>query len=205
MSLAGFDEVVSFDEEGRIDGFQFNNRARRIQEWRERKEQDDFDKMVAKLRQSKRWRKWYLAHRDDPGFREKMREHNRRMRLKHGAKRNAEARQKRQEANPLTVNVCQECHKEFAIEFGFKRKRTSKFCSRSCRNRSNHKLRKVVPEFWNAEVLELVRSRYSISAKEAAVALNVSTTTVRRVLNKLAYDGTINKWSDKIPFRFSIW
>lgn len=144
MSFASLDEVAVLDDDGRIEGLQFDGRERRIQEWREKKEAEEFDKLIAKLRQHKNYRAWYEKRKDDPEFRRKMREHNRRMKRKHGTRRNAEDRAKRRqeaEENPI-VNTCQWCGKEFTIEFGFKKKRTSKYCSRTCRNRVAYLARK---------------------------------------------------------------
>jgi hypothetical protein len=142
--IARWEEVVSWDEDGNVDGLQFDSRERRIQQWKEKKEDEEFDRLVAKLKQKKNYRAWYDRHKNDPEFRKKMQAHNRRMRAIHGAKRNAADRERRKqqaEEQPI-VNVCQECQAEFTLEFGFKKKRTSKYCSRTCRNRVAQRARK---------------------------------------------------------------
>jgi hypothetical protein len=133
--IASFKEVATFDENGRVDGMQFDSKQRRLQLWKEKKEAEEFDRLIAKLKQHKNYRAWYTRHRDDPAFQQRMREHNRRMRAKHGARRNAAAREKRQEHAVEVINTCQECGKTFSLPFGYKKKRTSKYCSRVCRNR----------------------------------------------------------------------
>lgn len=142
--IAKWEEVVSWDEDGQVDGLQFDSRERRIQQWKEKKEDEEFDRLIAKLRQHKKYRAWYEKRKDDPGFKQKMRAHNARMRRKHGERRNAEERAKREQLaseNPI-VNKCEQCGKEFTLEFGFKKKRTSKYCSRTCRNRVAYLARK---------------------------------------------------------------
>lgn len=145
MTLAMFDEVATFDDEGRVDGFQFNSRERRLQEWKEKKENDEFEKMIIKLRRHKNYRAWYERHKDDPVWRERLRTYTREQRRKHSAKRNADARQKRIEAHASIVNVCEECGKKFSFEYG-QRKKRSRFCSMKCRNRTNGRLRVRLPK-----------------------------------------------------------
>jgi hypothetical protein len=139
--LAAIEEVAVYDEYGRVDGLQFDSKERRIQLWKEKKDDEAFDRLIAKLRQHKNYRSWFERRKDDQEFRERLRAHCRRMRVKHGDRRNAEARAKRKQQAVPIANTCQECEKVFTIDFGFKKKRTSKFCSRSCRNRHHHKTR----------------------------------------------------------------
>jgi len=140
MTLASFEEVVSFDDEGIVDGFQFNGRERRLQEWREKKESAEFDKLITKLRRHKNYRAWYLRHKDDPVWRERFRKYVREQKRKHSVRRNAEARQKRIEAHASIVNVCEECGTKFSFEYG-QRKKRSRFCSMKCRNRASGRSR----------------------------------------------------------------
>ncbi len=207
MSFATLEEVAVYDDEGRVEGMQFDSRERRIQQWKEKKEDQEFDLLITKLRQHKNYRAWYTRHQDNPVFRERIKQHNQRMRAKHGKRRYAEAREQRakEAAEKPIINVCEECGKEFVREFGYKRKRTAKFCGRSCRNRNHAKTRNRNSEGRKAEILQLVRSRYSVTAKEATASLNMSLATVRSLLNVLANEGQINKDKDEIPFRYSIW
>ena len=145
MTLAMFDEVATFEDEGRVDGFQFNSRESRLQEWKEKKENDEFEKMITKLRRHKNYRAWYERHKDDPVWRERLRAYTREQRRKHSAKRNADARRKRIEAHASIVNVCEECGKKFSFEYG-QRKKRSRFCSMKCRNRTNGRLRVRLPK-----------------------------------------------------------
>lgn len=143
MSIATLDEVAIWDEDGHVEGLQFDCRERRIQEWREKKEAEEFDRLIARLRQHNNYRKWYEKRQHDPEFRKKMREHCRRMRRIHGERRYAEAREQRKreaDENPI-VNVCEECQEEFTIGFGYKKKRTSRFCGKKCRNRFHNRER----------------------------------------------------------------
>jgi hypothetical protein len=141
MIACRVEEVATYDDDGRVEGMQFDGRERRIQQWREKKEAKEFDRLIAKLRQHKNYRAWYERHKNEQGFRERMRSHCRRMRVLHGDRRNAEARATReQEAKPI-CNVCEECGREFVLPFGFKKKRRSKYCSRTCRNRVAHRAR----------------------------------------------------------------
>jgi Skp family chaperone for outer membrane proteins len=141
--LATLDDI-GFDDDGEVDGFQFDGRERRMQEWREKKEGSDFDRLVAKLKQKKKYRAWYDRHKHKPEFKQKMRESNARQRAKHRARRNAEDKKKRAEKaeeSPI-VNICEQCGKRFIIPFGFKKKRTSRFCTLVCRNKDSHIMRK---------------------------------------------------------------
>ena len=51
MTIARFEEVACFDDEGRVEGMQFDSRERRVQQWREKKDDEEFERLVAKLRQ----------------------------------------------------------------------------------------------------------------------------------------------------------
>lgn len=145
MTLAMLDEVVTYDDEGRVDGFQFNSRERRLQQWREKKEDAEFEKLITKLRRHKNYRAWYERHQHDPVWRERLRKYTREQRRKHKEKRNADARRKRREAHGSVVNVCQECKKQFSFQFG-QRKKRSKFCSMKCRNQDSHRRRVRPPK-----------------------------------------------------------
>lgn len=203
LMIARLEEVATYDEDGRVEGMQFDSRERRIQQWREKKEDEEFERLIAKLRQKKKYRAWYDRHKDDPDFRERLRQHCRIMRVKHGPRRNAEARAKRLAEKKPKQCSCQECGKDFE-KYGHKAK-PSKFCSRSCRNRDSHKRRDKKRTSRKDEVLALVKSRYSVTAREAESQLNMSLATVRALLNVLVNSGEIKKYKDEIPFRYSIW
>ena len=140
--FATFDDVTFDADSSRVDGFQMPQ-SMRIQEWRDRKEDAQFRALCQRLRQRKNAAAWYARHRDDPGFREMVLEHSRRMRRRHGQRRNAADRERRRKAaedRPI-VNVCEECGVAFVLPFGFHRKRRSKYCSRTCRNRVAYRAR----------------------------------------------------------------
>ena len=208
MTIARFEEVVSFDDEGHVDGLQFDCKKRRLQEWREKKDDEEFGLLVAKLRQKKRYLAWYARHKDEPGFREKMRAHNKRMKDKHRDRRNAEHREKyrseiaRKEA---TVNVCVECQKKFTQEAGYKKKRAAKFCSRACRNRDSYNRRDRDTTARKEAVLKVVQSHYSLTLKEATAHLDLSQASVQALLNCLVRECKIKKYDDEKPYRYSIW
>lgn len=205
--LARLEEVAVYDEEGRVEGMQFDGKARRMQQWREKKEDEEFEALIAKLRQKKKYRAWYDRHKDDPNFREKMREQCRAMKAKHGSKWNANDREKRREdaeKNPV-VNKCEECGKEFVREYGFKKKRTAKFCSKNCRNRNAHKKRDRNRGARKGEVLALLKIRYAVTAIEAHQQLDMSLAMARGLLNALVNEGVVKKYDEESPFRYSIW
>ena len=208
MTIARFEEVACFDDEGRVDGMQFDSKARRLQEWREKKEDREFDRLIAKLRQKKNYLAWYARHKDEPGFREKMRAHNKRAKDKHRDRRNAESREKyrskiaRKEA---TVNVCVECQKEFTQDAGYKKKRAARFCSRACRNRDSYKRRDRDTTARKEAVLKVVQSHYSMTLKEVVVHLDISQASVQALLNLLVRECKIKRYDDEKPYRYSIW
>jgi hypothetical protein len=205
--IARLEEVATYDDEGRVEGMQFDSRERRIQQWKEKKEDEEFDRLIAKLRQKKNWRAWYDRHKDKPDFRERLREQCRVMRVKHGPRRNAAERERRKqeaEAKPI-VNICEECGKEFVREFGYKRKRTAKFCSRSCRNRCSHKKRDRNTAARKEAVYKAVLSSYSVTAKEATAHVDMCQASVQALLNVLVLEGRIRKHTEEKPYRYSIW
>jgi hypothetical protein len=201
--IARLEEVAVYDDEGRVEGMQFDSRERRIQQWREKKEDQEFDRLIAKLKQKKKYRAWYDRHKNEPDFRARLQEQCRVMRIKHGARRNAESKAKRlAEKKPISCK-CVECGKPFE-NFGHKAK-PSKFCSRTCRNREAHKRRDKKRISRKDEVMALLKARYSVTAKEAEAQLNMSLATVRALLNVLVNNGEAKKYKDEIPFRYSIW
>jgi len=206
--FATFEEVAVYDDEGRVEGMQFDSRTRRIQQWREKKEDQEFELLVSKLRQKKRYLAWYARHKDDPGFREKMRAHNKRMKDKHRDRRNAEYREKyrseiaRREA---AVNVCAECKSKFFQAPGYKKKRAAKFCSRACRNRDSYKRRDRDTTERKEAVLKVVQSHYSITSKQATAHLSLTQASIQALLNCLVKEGKINKYTDEKPYRYSVW
>lgn len=208
MRFASLDEVANYDDEGRVEGMQFESRERRIQQWKEKKEDEEFDRLIAKLRQRKNYLAWYARHKDEPGFKEKMRAHDKRMKDKHRDRRNAEYREKyRSEIarKTATVNVCAECQKEFTQEAGYKKKRSARFCSRACRNRDSYKRRDRDTTERKEAVLKAVRSNYSVTAKEATAHLDLCQASVQALLNLLVKEGKIRKYTDERPYRYSIW
>jgi hypothetical protein len=208
MTIARFEEVACFDDEGKVEGLQFDSKKRRLQEWRNKKDDEEFELLVAKLRQRKRYLAWYARRKDEPGFREKMRAHNKRMKDRHRDRRNAENREKyRTEIarKEPTVNVCAECQKQFTQEAGYKKKRAAKFCSRACRNRDSYKRRDRDTTARKEAVLKVVQSHYSLTLKEAMLYLDLSQASVQALLNLLVKECKIKKYDEEKPYRYSIW
>jgi hypothetical protein len=208
MTIARFEEVACFDDEGNVEGLQFDSKKRRLQEWRNKKDDEEFELLVAKLRQRKRYLAWYARRKDEPGFREKMRAHNKRMKDRHRDRRNAENREKyRTEIarKEPTVNVCAECQKQFTQEAGYKKKRAAKFCSRACRNRDSYKRRDRDTTARKEAVLKVVQSHYSLTLKEAMLYLDLSQASVQALLNLLVKECKIKKYDEEKPYRYSIW
>lgn len=125
------DVVECLDHEGNVEGFQFAREVS-LQEWRDRKEQEDFDRLCEQLYQ----RKWAADNRDR--LREKKREAARRYRENNPERlrRNSRnSRRKKYEANPV-VNQCKQCGKCWTPPYEQKVKRSS-FCCKKCRNKWN--------------------------------------------------------------------
>jgi hypothetical protein len=132
MTLAIIDEVIEFDEDGRVDGLQFDSRERALQEWRERKEDREYQSLFVRLYK----RNWARKLASSPEGRERLQANNRRYRQQNiihcRAVENAR-RKRKYDANPV-VNQCEECGQCCTPPYEQRNKR-SRFCGNRCRSR----------------------------------------------------------------------
>lgn len=132
--IARFEDVAEFDEDGRVVGLQYDSRERRIQQWKEKKEAEQFAALCETLRKRNVAREARL----DPVRLAKVKENIRRhyesgKRLK----RVHEYRREKYYADPV-VNVCQMCGKEEVVPYEKHGQKKSKFCSRKCRRKDTY-------------------------------------------------------------------
>lgn len=130
-----FDEVATFDEEGRLEGMQIEGRARRIQAWKEKKDDEEFDRLIARLKAKNHYQAWFERNKHDASVIARLRGHARRYYRRNADALNAAARRRRREKAAQVVNQCEECGHSFTLPFGFKRRLRAKYCSDRCRNR----------------------------------------------------------------------
>lgn len=142
LGEAGF----GLDDEGQPDGWSFTNtRAAGIQRWKERKDEAEFDALCKRLYQRNASRKhWHKLKEQFPERYQEVLAHHRRWYQENREKVEAARREKllaEYKKNPI-VNTCEECGTTWCVIPAFKRKLTSRFCDRRCRNRWHHKRRK---------------------------------------------------------------
>lgn len=202
MTLARLDEVIGWDSDGNVDGLQFDSRARRIQEWRDKKEDAEFCALVERLQKRNAARRAAA----DPVKRERMREANRRHQA--SGRKEARARQRRREqyeANP-TVNVCEQCGAKQLVPFDKKGTRPSRFCSKKCRNAWHGKRRQRAKGLRTmnikAKLMHVLR-KGPVTSLEATEAVGGKYQSVKALLCRWAKAGEIISDGGK-PAKYSI-
>jgi len=191
MSFARLEEVAVWDEEGTIDGLQFDGRERRLQEWRERKEEREFSALVERLQK----RNAAQRARQDPVRMERIRLNDQRYR-ETGQKQLRENARRREkyEADPV-VNTCVECRKTWSPPYEQKVKK-SRFCSRSCRNRNHARYRQrptkgIRDMAIRDSVVGFLRKAGGSTSGEIATAIKGKPASVRTCLYRWVKEGSI--------------
>lgn len=193
MVFATLEEVAVWDEYGNVDGLQFDSRERRIQEWRERKEEREFAKLVESLQK----RNSAQRRRQDPVKLERIREHQR----KHIAsgrkwKRERERRIEKYKADPV-VCKCQQCGATWCVVYAKKSQKASKFCGKKCRmratsvaasKRKNRGLRKMdVRQL----MIDHLASNPVTTADDIAAAIGSKQMSTRSLCSRMAKHGEL--------------
>lgn len=107
---------LPFDDEGKIDGFQFGGRQRAIAEWREKKEQKEFKSLCHRLYQANYQRRYYHE--------------------KPGVKEASQARLRKMRRQLAPVRTCINCGSTWVNVPGLcggRGKPPTRYCSRKCR------------------------------------------------------------------------
>jgi hypothetical protein len=202
MTLASLEEVAIRDEEGSIVGLQFDGRERSIQEWKERKEADEFAALVERLQK----RNSAQRARADPVRQARIRENERRHRESGRKQQRMNAlRREKYEADPV-VNVCEECGEVDTVLFEKKSVKRSRFCSRSCRNRHHGRTRKRARGLRKMNVRDqafcFLRSVESATAAEVAAAIGAKVGSMRTCLCRWAKASELDSDNGR-PARYS--
>lgn len=196
MTIATLDEVATWDDEGQIEGFQFGGRERALQEWKEKKEAEEFAALCERLYH----RKWAAKKRQTEEGRQKLQEALRRYRAENREHCNALERQRRKakyEADPV-VNQCEECGEIWIVPYERKGPKSSRFCSVKCKNRwhgirrarrRNRGLRKMDIK---PQLLRYLRRHPGSTAQEIATGIGAKVNSVRSLLSV---------WSQSPEFR----
>lgn len=207
MTIATLDDVIAWDDDGEIDGLQFDGRERAIQEWRDRKEEEEYKALFQRLYK----RNHYRRAAETPEGKARQMENVRRYRERNRERmRQRERDQRRAEyaANPV-VNTCQECGQSWAVPFE-RKNRKSKFCSQSCRNKDSGRRR--VKERRRSQGLRDMSVRKRIvrclrrgpaTSKQVASAIGGKLASVRCVLCTMVKAGELLSDGGK-PAVFSI-
>jgi len=205
--IATLSEVVEFDEDGHVDGLQFDGRERAIQEWRDRKEAAEYTQLFERLYQ----RKWATAARNDPVRRERILENLRRYRTKHRERVRQMERDRRRakyEADPV-INQCKVCGNVWTVPYDRHGPKRAQFCSTKCRNRwhgirrarrRNRGLRKMD---MRPQALRFIRANPGCTAAEVATAIEAKPNSLRVCLKRWADEGVLVRVGKK-PMRYWI-
>lgn len=199
MSIASLEEVAVFDDEGTIEGLQFDSRERAIQEWRDRKEKEEYERLFSRLYQ----RNWARERRKDPEHRKRHQENLRRHRQRnHKAIRDREnARNRaRYEANPV-VNTCQECGHTWQVPYGRKGPKSSKFCSTKCRNQDSGRRRKRSRGLRDMTIepraMAFIASHPGVTAAQIAEGIGAKANSIRVCVKRWTDEGKLLKTGRK--------
>lgn len=203
MSIARLEDVAVWDEDGNVDGLQFDGRERRIQQWREKQDGREFAELVERLQKRNSARR----ARQDPMRMEQIRENDRRHR-ESGRKLVRENLRRREKyaADPV-VNVCEECDGTWSPPYEQRAKR-SRFCSKRCRNKFHGRQRcRPVAGLRDmgirGKVFAFLRTNYGSTAQEIAEATSTKIGSVRTSVCKWTRDGELVS-DGKRPARYSI-
>jgi len=153
--IARLNEVISFSDDGEITGLQFDSRERRIQQWREKKEAEQFAELCEALRK----RNVAREARQDPDRLEKVKENHRRH-YESGKRlsRVHEYRREKYYADPV-VNTCQMCGKEEVVPYEKHGQKKSKFCSQKCRRKDTYqRSRSKASDTWPKQASSRLRA-----------------------------------------------
>lgn len=205
MSIATLDEVAVWDDEGTIDGLQFDGRERRIQEWKDKQEAKEFAALVERLQKRNSARR----AKSDPVKADRIRANDRRHR-ESGRKRERERQRRREnyEADPV-VNVCEECGKIDTVPYEKKSAKRSRFCSRTCRNRHHGRTRQrptkgIRNMTIEDDIFAYLRTCISATSGEISKGTGNKPASVRTLLRKYEKDDRIEVDRQEKPFRYSI-
>jgi len=199
--------VATWDEDGVVEGFQFDSRERSIQEWRDKKEDEEYAALFEQLYQ----RKWAAEARSTDEGRERYLQNLRRYRERNRDRIREMERQRRREkyeANPV-ANQCEECNETWIVPYKQKGKRSSRFCSTKCANRwhairrakkRNRGIRKMDIK---PNVLRFVRGNPGCTAEEIAVGIDAKVNSVRTLLTEWTKAGEFVREGKK-PIRYSV-
>ena len=193
MSIATLDEVAVWDEDGKVEGLQFDGRERRLQQWRERKEEREFAKLVVSLQKRNAARN----ARMDPAKLERIKGHQR----KHTQsgrrwRRERQRRIEKYQADPV-VCKCQQCGASWCVVYAKKSQKASKFCGLKCRQHAyavlrarakNRGLRKM-----NARqsITDYLGSNPGSTADEVAIAIDHKIASTRTLCCLMAKSGVL--------------
>jgi hypothetical protein len=132
MTIARLDEVATWDDEGNIEGLQFGGRDRSIQEWRDKQEELEYQRLFATLAARNKLKK--LRETDPEGYAKQKEVWNRWNRT-HAMQRAAAARAKREAAYKADPPICscEECGAQWCPVFFRTGPKISRFCSKECR------------------------------------------------------------------------
>jgi hypothetical protein len=205
MAFATLEEVAVWDEYGNVEGLQFDNRERRIQEWRERKEEREFAKLVESLQKRNAARK----ARQDPVKLERIKQHQRNHTLSGRRwKRERERRIEKYKADPVICR-CQECGATWCVIYTKKSQKASKFCGKKCRmrfasvaasKRKNRGLRKMdVRQL----IIDHLADNPATTADDIAAAIASKSLSTRSLCSRMAKHGELVSDGGK-PARYSL-
>jgi hypothetical protein len=200
------DELEIFDQDGNVDGFEFDSKERRIQEWRDKKEEREFAALVQRLQK----RNAANRARADESKRARILESERRHRA--SGKKELRKKQRIREkyaANPV-VNVCEECSKSVVVPFEKRGQRKSRFCSLKCRRRlegreRSFRRKKGLRDMAVTDrILSFLAKVGSATSAEVADATQSKITSVRQILWRFSNEGKVCKSGRRSKFRFSL-
>lgn len=207
MSFATLEEVAIWDEDGNVEGLQFDGRERRIQEWKEKQEEKEFEKLLQALRNRNRVER--LKNEDRDGYR-RMREVQDEWRRQNRKRVNelSRLRRKRKYQEDPVVCTCGECGAVWSVPYEKKNQKARKFCDNKCRmkhysresaKRRNRGLRKMNVR---QQIIETL-SKSAMTADEVAEAIGHKAGTTRTLCSRMAKEGVLHSSGGR-PATYSI-
>lgn len=204
MLQVSIEEVADFDEDGQIVGMQFDTRERAIQQWREKKEAEDFDRLCDRLVARNRARARRATQQGRIANRRASTKFYRRNRDKICAARRR-ARKAEYDADPV-VHQCEWCGQHWSPEYDNCRGKSNvRFCSDRCRwqHRNSRRFKKSDRRAKiRQEILEFVTKHPGSTSIEIIESLAAKRHSTLKVLKRMVDSGQLSRTGTPRRFRY---
>ena len=200
--FATYDDLT-YDDDGNLEGFQVMGRERRLMEWREKKEQEEFERLCRRLRRKR------SDANAPPEVKARRHAYQRRWEREHRKERQKRERERarlRYEQEPV-VNTCEYCRTVFVPEFT-ERTKHKRFCSKACRTnackRRQREARGLKRDMTiKQRVCDVLEEEPGLTLPGIAEQTGGNKKSLSRLLKRWVESGVLNRYKDG-AFRYYV-